>query len=110
MHMRAVEHTIRRGLCTQHDAWVNHTENRCQKRYRRGCVSERDRSRGAQLRAERIRWREHSRSMSRASWSIDERLRKMRDQGSTLDKRLHDLAEESKRWHTAWDDPLRMAS
>src|SRR5215211_3183094 len=29
MHMRAVEHTIRRGLCTQHDAWVNHTENRC---------------------------------------------------------------------------------
>jgi FixJ family two-component response regulator len=34
----------------------------------------------------------------------------MRDQGSTLDKRLHDLAEESKRWHTAWDDPLRMAS
>src|SRR5215210_465016 len=31
MHMRAVEHTIRRGLCTQHDAWVNHTENRCER-------------------------------------------------------------------------------
>src|SRR5215211_989223 len=29
MHMRAVEHTIRRGLCTQPDAWVNYTENRC---------------------------------------------------------------------------------
>ncbi len=27
MHMRAVEHTIRRGLCTQHAARVNHTEN-----------------------------------------------------------------------------------
>ena len=38
-------------------------------------------------------------SMSQASRSIDERLRKMRDQGSTLDKRLHGLAEESKRWH-----------
>jgi len=29
MHMRAVEHTIHRGLCTHHAAWVNHTENRC---------------------------------------------------------------------------------
>jgi hypothetical protein len=29
MHMRAVEHTIHRGLCTHHDAWVNHSENRC---------------------------------------------------------------------------------
>jgi hypothetical protein len=29
MHMRAVEHTIRRGFCTHHAAWVNHTENRC---------------------------------------------------------------------------------
>jgi hypothetical protein len=46
--------------------------------------------------------------MSQASRNIVERLRKMRDQGSTLDKRLHDLAEESKRWHTAWDDPPRI--
>src|SRR5215210_8426315 len=30
MHMRAVKHTIRGGLCTHHAAWVNHTENRCQ--------------------------------------------------------------------------------
>src|SRR5215212_4623196 len=29
MHMRAVEHTIRRGLCTHHAAWINYTENRC---------------------------------------------------------------------------------
>src|SRR5829696_7549755 len=29
MHMRAVEHTINRGSCTHHAAWVNHTENRC---------------------------------------------------------------------------------
>jgi hypothetical protein len=27
--MRAVEHTIRRGLCTHHAAWVNYAENRC---------------------------------------------------------------------------------
>jgi hypothetical protein len=70
-------------------------------------VSERNRSRGAELRAERIRWRGRSRSMSRASRSMDERLRKMRDQGSTLDKRLHRHEGESKRWHMAWDDPPR---
>jgi hypothetical protein len=70
-------------------------------------VSARDRSRGAELRAERIRWRGCSRNMSQASRSMDERLRKMRDQGSTLDKRLHRHAEESKRWHIAWDDPGR---
>src|SRR5215204_7133303 len=29
MHMRAVEHTINRGSCTHHAAWVNHTEDRC---------------------------------------------------------------------------------
>ena len=70
-----------------------------------GRISVRDRDRDTQLRAERIRWRGRSRNMSHASRSMDERLRKMRDQGSTLDKRLHGLAEESKRWHTAWDDP-----
>jgi hypothetical protein len=68
-------------------------------------VSERDRSRGAELRAERIRWRGRSRSMSQASRSMDERLGKMRDQAGALDKRLHRHAEESKRWHAAWDDP-----
>jgi hypothetical protein len=67
-------------------------------------VSERDRSRGAELRAERIRWRGRSRNMSQASRSMDERLREMRDQGSNLDRRLRRHAEESARWHTAWGD------
>jgi len=66
-------------------------------------VSERDSDRGAERRAERIRWRGHSRSMSRASRSMGERLRKMNDQASLLDKRLSRHAEESKRWHTTWD-------
>jgi hypothetical protein len=71
-------------------------------------VSERDRSRGAELRAERIRWRGRSRSMSQASRSMDERLRKMRGQGGNLDRRLRRHAEESKSWHTTCDDPPRL--
>jgi hypothetical protein len=71
-------------------------------------VSELDRSRGAELRAERIRWRGRSRSISQASRSMDERLRKMRGQGSNLDRRLRRHAEESKSWHTTWDDPPRL--
>jgi hypothetical protein len=62
-------------------------------------VSERDRDRGANQRAERIRWG-RSRSMSRASRSLDELLRKMNDQASLLDKHLSLHAKESKRWHT----------
>jgi hypothetical protein len=45
--------------------------------------------------------------MSQASRSMDERLRKMRDQGSNLDRRLHRHLEESRNWHTNWDDPPR---
>jgi hypothetical protein len=71
-------------------------------------VSERDRSRGAELRAERIRWRGRSRNMNRASRSMDEHLRKMKGQGSTLDRRLRRHAEENAKWHTAWDDPPRL--
>ena len=59
---------------------------------------EQDRDRGAKLRAERVRWKGRSRSMSRASKNMDERLRKMRDQASTLDKRLSRHAEEGMRW------------
>jgi hypothetical protein len=70
-------------------------------------VSERDRDRGAELRAERVRWKGRSRNMSRASQSMDERLRKMNDQASALDKRLSRQAEESQRWHTTWDDTSR---
>jgi hypothetical protein len=72
-------------------------------------VSERDRDGGAQQRAERVRWKGRSRNMSRASKSMDERLRKMNDQASTLDKRLSRHAEEGMRWHTTWDDPSRPA-
>ena len=46
--------------------------------------------------------------MSRASRSMDERLRKMNDQARTLDKRLHRHAEESERWHATWDDPPKL--
>ena len=66
---------------------------------------ERNRSRGAELRAERVRWRGRSRNMNQASRSMNERLRKMRDQGSNLDNRLRRHADDSERWHTAWDDP-----
>ena len=71
-------------------------------------MSEGDRSRGAELRAERIRWKRRSHNMSQASRSMDERLRNMRAQGSNLNRRLHRHAEESKSWHTAWDDPPRL--
>jgi hypothetical protein len=71
-------------------------------------VLEQDRSRAAELRAERIRWRGRSRSMSQASRSMDERLRKMNDQASTLDKRLSRHAEDSKSWHMTWDEPWRL--
>ena len=70
-------------------------------------MSERDRDRGAQQRAERIRRRGRSRSMSRASRNMDERLRKMHAQASLLDNRLSRHAEEGMRWHTTWDDPSR---
>jgi hypothetical protein len=71
-------------------------------------VSERNRDRGAELRAERIRWRRRSRSMSRAARSMEEGLRKMNDQASTLDKRLSRHTEENKRWQGSWDDPPRL--
>ena len=69
---------------------------------------EQDRNRAAELRAERIRWRGRSRSMSQASHSMDERLREMNDQASTLDKRLSRHAQDSKSWHTTWDEPSRL--
>lgn len=69
-------------------------------------MSERNRSsRGAELRAERVRWRERSRDATQASRSMNERLRKMSEQGSNLDERLRRHADDSERWHTAWDDP-----
>jgi hypothetical protein len=70
-------------------------------------MSERDRSRAAELRAERIRRRGRSRWMTKASRNMDEHLRQMNERASLLDKRLHRHAEESEDWHRKWDDPSR---
>jgi hypothetical protein len=68
-------------------------------------VSDRNRGRGAELRAERIQRRVRSRRMSKASRNMDEHLRQMTDQASVLDKHLRRLAEESESWHRKWDEP-----
>jgi hypothetical protein len=68
-------------------------------------VSDRDRGRAAERRAERIRWRGRSRRMSQASRNMDEYLRQMNDQASLLDKRLRRHGEESESWHRKWNDP-----
>jgi hypothetical protein len=51
-------------------------------------VSDRDRGRGAELRAERIQRRVRSRTLSQASRHMDEHLRQMDEEASLLDKRL----------------------
>jgi uncharacterized protein YcaQ len=71
-------------------------------------VSDRDRNRGAELRAERMQRRVRSRRMSQASRNIDEHLRQMNDQASLLDKRLGHHGEESASWHKKWDDSTRV--
>jgi hypothetical protein len=68
-------------------------------------VSDRERSRGAERRAERIRWRGRSRSISQASRNMDEHLRQMNEQASPLDKRLRRHGEDSESWRRKWDDP-----
>jgi hypothetical protein len=68
-------------------------------------VSDRDRGRGAELRAERIQRRVRSHSMSQASRNIDEHLRQMNEQAGLLDKRLRRQGEDSESWHRKWDDP-----
>lgn len=67
-------------------------------------MSDRERGRQAELRAERVRWRGRSQNMSRASRSIDERLRRMNEQAGVLDRRLRRHAEERAGWHGKWDD------
>lgn len=69
-------------------------------------MMERDRDRAAQLRAERIGWRGNSRLITQAARSMDERLRRMDGQASTLDRRLRRHADESTTWHSKWDEPL----
>ncbi len=68
-------------------------------------MSDRDRNRGAELRAERMQRRVRSRRMSQASRNIDEHLRQMNEQATLLDKRLGRHGEESESWHRKWDDP-----
>ena len=68
-------------------------------------MSDRDRNRGAELRAERMQRRVRSRRMSQASRNIDEHLRQMDEQASLLDKRLGRHGEESESWHRKWNDP-----
>lgn len=67
-------------------------------------MSDRDRGRAAERRAERIGWRKRSRNMSRASRNMDNHLRQMNEEASLLDKRLHRHGEESESWHRKWDD------
>jgi hypothetical protein len=68
-------------------------------------VSDRDRGRGAELRAERIQRRVRSRTLSQASRHMDEHLRQMDEEASLLDKRLRRHGEDSESWHRKWDDP-----
>ena len=68
-------------------------------------MTERDRARGAELRAEQIQRRGRSRRLSQASRNMDEHLRQMNEQASLLDKRLHRHGEDSESWHRKWDDP-----
>ena len=68
-------------------------------------MSDRDRGRGAELRAEQIQRRVRSRTLSQASRHMDEHLRQMDEEASLLDKRLRRHGEESESWHRKWDDP-----
>jgi hypothetical protein len=68
-------------------------------------VTERDRARGAELRAEQIQRRGRSRRMSQAPRNMNEHVRRMNEQAGLLDKRLRRHGEESESWHTKWDDP-----
>ncbi len=68
-------------------------------------MSDRDGSRAAERRAERIRWKKRSHSMGQASRNMDEHLRQMNEQASLLDKSLRRHGEESESWHRKWDDP-----
>jgi hypothetical protein len=71
-------------------------------------MSVRDRGRAAEMRAERVRWRGRSHSMSQASRNMSERLRRMNVRASALDMRPRCHAEKSANWHEKWDDDLRL--
>lgn len=76
-------------------------------------MADRDRRRAeerqAELRAERIGWKQRSRTNKQASRNMDERLRRLTEGTDALDKRLRRHAEESATWHKNWDDHPRSA-
>lgn len=63
--------------------------------------------RAAEARAERVGWRDRSRSSNRASRSLDARLRRMNRRAAALDLRLWHHAQNSSAWHWKWDDPIK---
>jgi hypothetical protein len=73
-------------------------------------VSVRHSGRAAEMRAERVRWRGRSHSMSQASRNMSDRLRRMNVRASALDIRLHRHAEKSASWHAKWDDLQGLAN
>lgn len=71
-------------------------------------MSDKDGVRAAELRAERIGWKERSRSMSQASRSMDGPLRLMKERAGELDLRLRRHREERAVWHRKWGDPQEL--
>jgi hypothetical protein len=71
-------------------------------------VSDRDGAKSAELRAERVRRKDRSRSMDQASRSIDGRLRKMRERAGELDARLRLHREAEAIWHRKWGYPQEL--
>ena len=67
-------------------------------------MPDRGRDGQAELRAERIAWKERSSSTTRASRSLNERLGEMNGGAAALDGRLGHQAEASRAWHLKWDD------
>ncbi|HKH09564.1 MAG TPA: hypothetical protein VKA73_00335 [Rubrobacter sp.] len=65
-------------------------------------MSNRDGVKSAELRAERVRWKDRSRSMNQASRSMDDRLRRMKERAGELDVRLRRHREEGASWHRKW--------
>lgn len=71
-------------------------------------MSDRDGVKSAELRAERVRWKDRSSSMNQASRSMDGRLRKMQERAGELDTRLRLHREERASWHRKWGHAQRL--
>ncbi len=68
-------------------------------------MSRRENGRAAELRAERVGWKERSHGMNQTSRSMDGRLRLMKERAGQLDARLRRHREERASWHRKWGDP-----